>query len=129
MSRLNTIHNKVKKVLESNPATRGDDWLLIYEIWKEYISMDMPIEEVLLGCSRSLPSFETIRRTRQKVQADNPHLVDEEAREFRKEAEAEYKAYALDKKGVVNCKDCKEMYHCEKTYLGGCTDGKVWEDE
>lgn len=27
----------------------------------------------------------------------------------------------------VNCKDCKEQYDCERTYLGGCTDGKAWE--
>ena len=28
----------------------------------------------------------------------------------------------------VNCKDCKEQYDCERTYLGGCTDGKAWEE-
>lgn len=37
------------------------------------------------------------------------------------------KRYSLEEySGIVDCKDCKEMYHCEKTYLGGCTDGKVW---
>ena len=29
----------------------------------------------------------------------------------------------------VECKDCKEQYDCERTYLGGCTDGKKWEEE
>jgi hypothetical protein len=40
------------------------------------------------------------------------------------------KRYSLEEaKGVVDCKDCKYMYGCEKTYLGSCTDGEVWEDE
>ena len=39
------------------------------------------------------------------------------------------KRYSLEEhKGVVDCHDCSEMYHCEKTYLGGCTDGKAWEE-
>lgn len=29
----------------------------------------------------------------------------------------------------IDCKNCKDMYDCERTYLGGCTDGKEWEDK
>lgn len=29
----------------------------------------------------------------------------------------------------VECKDCENMYDCERTYLGGCTDGKKWDKE
>ena len=28
----------------------------------------------------------------------------------------------------IDCKDCKYMYDCERTYLGGCTDGAEWEE-
>ena len=39
------------------------------------------------------------------------------------------KRYSLEEaKDFVDCRDCKNMYHCEKTYLGGCTDGEVWGD-
>ena len=29
----------------------------------------------------------------------------------------------------IDCKDCQEQYDCERTYLGGCTDGKKWEEK
>ena len=28
----------------------------------------------------------------------------------------------------VECHNCAEQYDCERTYLGGCTDGKKWGD-
>lgn len=40
------------------------------------------------------------------------------------------KRYSLEEyKGVVECNDCKNVYDCERTYLGGCTDGEKWEDK
>lgn len=29
----------------------------------------------------------------------------------------------------VDCHNCKNMWDCERTYLGGCTDGEKWEKE
>lgn len=29
----------------------------------------------------------------------------------------------------VECHNCKYQYDCERTYLGGCTDGKEWEED
>ena len=29
---------------------------------------------------------------------------------------------------IIECKDCKNIYDCERTYLGGCTDGEEWTD-
>lgn len=29
---------------------------------------------------------------------------------------------------IVNCEDCIYMYHCQRTYLGGCDTGVAWED-
>ena len=29
----------------------------------------------------------------------------------------------------VDCHNCQNQYDCERTYLGGCTDGKEWENE
>ena len=31
--------------------------------------------------------------------------------------------------GLVECHNCKYQYECERTYLGGCTDGKEWEED
>lgn len=95
MARINTIHNKVKRILENNPETRSDDWLLILKVWEEYISTDIPVETLLKNhVQLDVPSFESIRRSRQKIQADNPHLVNEVARTIRKKEEAEFREYA-----------------------------------
>ena len=29
----------------------------------------------------------------------------------------------------VDCHNCKNIYDCERTYLGGCTDGEEWGDD
>jgi hypothetical protein len=29
----------------------------------------------------------------------------------------------------IDCKDCQNQYDCERTHLGGCTDGKEFEEE
>ncbi len=29
----------------------------------------------------------------------------------------------------VECQNCQEQYDCERTYLGGCTDGKEWKEK
>ena len=29
----------------------------------------------------------------------------------------------------IECHNCQKQYDCERTYLGGCTDGKEWEDD
>ena len=29
---------------------------------------------------------------------------------------------------LIECVNCKNMYDCERTYLGGCTDGEEWAD-
>ena len=39
-----------------------------------------------------------------------------------------YKAGDKRVSKIIDCKDCKYQYDCERTYLGGCTDGKRWED-
>lgn len=97
MSRINTIHNTVLRILEQKPETRADDWLLILEVWKEYVITDISVECLFKHhIEFGVPSFESIRRTRQKIQADNPHLVDDKAKAIRKAEEREYRKYALD---------------------------------
>ena len=113
MARINTIHNKVKRILENKPETRSDDWLLILEVWKEYISPVMSVEHLLTHhIELGVPSFESIRRTRQKIQADNPHLVEELAVAFRMAKEAEYRQYARGNQGKVVDPGCDYCVCC-----------------
>lgn len=97
MAKINTTHNTVLRILERNPETRTDDWMLILEVWKEYINAEMPVATVFKHhIELGLPNFETIRRCRQKIQANNPHLVDERAKTIRRKEEAEFRKYALN---------------------------------
>ena len=74
MKDLTTI---VKKVLENHKDARDSDFRTIgwvYAVMKPEV-MNMPFKEVLWKHSDfELPSFETIRRTRQKLQHDHPEL-------------------------------------------------------
>ena len=109
MARINTIHTQVKRILENKPETRSDDWLLILEVWKEYISTGMSVGHVLTHhIELGVPSFESIRRSRQKIQADNPHLVEAVAVAFRMAKEAEYRQYARGTQGKVFDTSCEK---------------------
>lgn len=97
MAKINTTHNIVLRILETKPETRSDDWLLILEVWKGSINAELSLETVMLHhMELGIPNFETIRRCRQKIQANNPHLVDENAKAIRKDEEKEFRQYALD---------------------------------
>ena len=97
MSKINTIHNKVLKILETNPDTRADDYVLILEVLKEYIDPNMSSTTLLLHHAElGIPSIETITRARRKLQEKYPPLVDVDAKSIRKEEEKEFREYALD---------------------------------
>lgn len=83
MSELKTIKEQVEYLLKTYPRLRDDDWLLIGTVYHHYygLSHDTSFLEVMkrhkdLG----LPSFEAIRRTRQKVQEEHPEYESSRAR-------------------------------------------------
>ena len=68
-----TMHNKVMEVLMDTPRARSSDRLLISEIYKRYYGICNEPFHVVMSMS-DLPSFETIRRCRQKIQEENEEL-------------------------------------------------------
>lgn len=67
----------VKDILTNKPVSRDDDFKLIGYVYKETNPsvLDKPFRTVMWYHGElDLPSFETIRRTRQKLQHDNPSL-------------------------------------------------------
>jgi hypothetical protein len=65
--------------LEKHPQLRDDDSKLVANIWAECIGRNnldtLTSRELLqLFVNGKLPQFETIRRTRQKIQEQNAHL-------------------------------------------------------
>lgn len=83
MSTLTTIKPKVEYLLRMYPRLRDDDFLLVGMVYHEYygIGYDIGFLEVMKKHKElDLPSFETIRRTRQKVQEENPALESSKAK-------------------------------------------------
>lgn len=74
MKDLNEI---VKKVLTTSKEARDDDFKVIGYVIKELnpMAMKLTLGQALWNHTElDIPSFETIRRTRQKIQHDHPEL-------------------------------------------------------
>lgn len=74
---MNDLSKIVSKVLKEHKDARDSDFRTIgwvYSILKPEV-MNLPFKQVLWKHKElELPSFETIRRTRQKLQHDDPSL-------------------------------------------------------
>ena len=103
MQDLKTITKLVKAILEEDDIARNSDsWLYLKVI--EYVAAEKNIDLYKITVPWFLanmsmfgfPPFESVRRTRQKIQATFPLLAsDEKVAAYRAENEAEYKSYAL----------------------------------
>ena len=89
MSRVREVTPKVIEMLKEHPATRSNDRLLIREIYTKCYGVNpyAPFGEVVMR--NDLPSFESIRRARQKVQEYCENLRAEEPTESIRIAEQE----------------------------------------
>jgi len=97
MSKLKTLEPKVKAILESKPAARKDDFILVLEVYKKYISPKTPIGYALENHKKyDLPPFASIVRVRRKLQSTDPSLCDATTVIKRADAEADYKDYILE---------------------------------
>lgn len=81
---MNQIKLIVHRLLEEQPALRDNDNLLMSKIWKQQSNIFNFFDRFESG---RLHSPESIRRTRQKLQEDFPHLRGElyEVRQKRQE--------------------------------------------
>lgn len=101
-SDLQTTASLVKQILQEDEQARCSDNYLNYLVLKKIgeqkgINIDnTPILQYLLHLSEwGFPTFETIRRTRQKVQAENPELsANGVVKDYRRKNELIYRAYA-----------------------------------
>jgi len=88
----------VKEVLTDYPDTRNSDDLLYIKVCERInpISINLSFRDVLLRRKElQYPAFESVRRTRQKVQAENPYLVANiDVQGYRKDNERAFEEYA-----------------------------------
>ena len=102
MNDLNAVSAIVKSILNEDKQARNDDNVLYLRVL-QYVSdrnsidlQSMTVPVFLLRMREyGLPGFETVRRSRQKVQADNPELAGSEAvRRKRAKQESVYREFA-----------------------------------
>lgn len=101
MNRLYKVESIVKEVLQEYEETRSDDFELITYVYDK-INPNIKyykFNEVMLGHKElNIPYFETIRRTRQKLQAKYEELrPSKDIQIARINKESDYINYALDK--------------------------------
>lgn len=108
MLKLWTTSKLVKEILIEVPETRSCDAKLYYEVAKRIGAkqgqdfLNMNFGTVLLGMALySLPSFETVRRSRQKIQEHNKDLCAcDKVEGYRAVNEEIYKDYARSFKEI-----------------------------
>ena len=85
----------VKNILIEYPQTRNSDNLLYLTVIETIGkgNIEKPISEILLNLEElGLPCFETVRRTRQKLQAEFPELqACDKVQDFRTAREEEFR--------------------------------------
>lgn len=97
MARIKNVQPLVYKALTDNPITRTDDFILVLEVLKNFVTAEMRLETVLEHHTElGIPSFASILRIRRKLQRKYPELVNETTAEMRAKAETDYKDYALN---------------------------------
>ena len=98
MARLyNQVQPLVYNALVDHPETRADDFMLVREVYAQFVSGEMSFNTVLEHhVELGLPSFASILRARRKLQKENPELVNAKAAAIRAGEEKEYKAYAIN---------------------------------
>ena len=93
---LKTLEQKVRYCLREFPATRNNDRTLIGAVYAYFYDVDLMDSFLTVIRDDKLPSFESIRRTRQKIQATDESLRgDKETEERRMEAQKDFIEYAL----------------------------------
>ena len=92
--KLRNVTQMVWYCLDRYPDTRGDDRRLIEILYDEFYGVwDDPFYKVVNR--KDLPSFETIRRARQKIQQENEDLrADKATEDLRLNVQKDYIEYA-----------------------------------
>lgn len=105
MNRLEKVSVIVKLILEQDEKTRNSDSYLYFKVIN-YIACrhkidlrNVTMQDFLLSLGKNspFPPFESVRRTRAKVQEKNPHLrACEKVQGYRAENELIFEEYARD---------------------------------
>lgn len=97
LSNLKTIAQRVEFILRKYPGTRDDDRELFQTYFAYFHQIDFYTPFGAVMRNHKLPSFESIRRSRQKIQAEDEGLRGSKASEdARMQKQADYIAFARE---------------------------------
>ena len=100
MDNLKTIEGKVRAVLQENEDARNDDMVLYLALCNLYLkdAGTIPLAEIMTQHKElGLPSFESVGRTRRKLQEKHPELLGStRVRRLRAKGEKAYRRYAKE---------------------------------
>lgn len=104
---IGTYTKLVKRILETEAQTRNSDSLLYLKVLrhiakeKDILLDSLTVPDFLISMNLlGMPGFETIRRTRQKLQREFPELsANDTVQGFREENEQAFRDFA---RGVLN---------------------------
>ena len=98
MDSLKTIEGKVRAVLQENEDARNDDMVLYLALCNLYLkdAGTMPLAGIMTRHKElGLPSFESVGRTRRKLQEKHPELLGNlRMQKLRARGEKAYRKYA-----------------------------------
>ena len=100
MRYLKTIERKVRTILAKNEDARNDDMVLYLVLCNACLkdAGALPLAEIMTQYKYlGLPSFESVSRTRRKLQAQHPELAGSRpVRKKRSAGEHDYRRYAKE---------------------------------
>lgn len=100
MDNLKTVEGKVKAILQKNEDARNDDMVLYLALCNLYLedAGNMPLAEIMTRHKEiGLPSFESVGRTRRKLQEKYPELLGSvRMQKIRAKGEKAYRRYAKE---------------------------------
>ena len=100
MKNVKTIENKVKMILKKNEDARNDDMVLYLALCNLCLkdAGAIPLAEIMTQHKYlGLPSFESVSRTRRKLQAQHPELAGSRpVQKMRATGEKAYRRYAKE---------------------------------
>ncbi|WP_027309315.1 hypothetical protein [Caloramator sp. ALD01] len=93
MTNLHNVKQQVEFILQNYTETRNDDKRLTAYVLKEFYNVKS-IDDI---CKPEIPSLESIRRCRQKLQEQGKYEAIERVRKRRAELKEVYKEFAVTK--------------------------------
>ena len=102
--KLKNLESMVLEIMQRYEATRSDDFVLIYAVYREIavskeivfnIAITDSFSDMMMNHKKyGFPSFESVTRTRRKIFETHPELKPKKITKERKKEEEEYKEYS-----------------------------------